>query len=237
MGNGIYVGMAGAAARLDQLDSIADNLSNADSTGFKAERPAFEAFLPSGVAVGPQSPVAVSTALDLREGAQKTTGQPLDVIPENGAFLSVALENGGVGYTRNGQLSLNADGMLTAAGHLLLDVHGQPIPIPPGEQAALSDNGGVSVKGTQLTQIATFKLSGPLERVSSSIIGVAPGGSALPAAGRLRTGALELSNSPAIESMVQMIGAQRQYDSSIQAIQTYRSMGNRAGQLGTLQPF
>ncbi len=45
MADGIYVGMAGAAARLDQLDSIADNLANADSAGFKAERPAFESFL------------------------------------------------------------------------------------------------------------------------------------------------------------------------------------------------
>src|SRR5277367_3221386 len=89
--NGIYVGMAGASARLDQLDSIADNLANADSAGFKAERPAFESFLPTGQTTGPQAPVAVSTALDLREGLQKSTGRPLDVIPEDGAFLSVSL--------------------------------------------------------------------------------------------------------------------------------------------------
>jgi len=233
--DGIYIGMAGASARLNQLDSIADNLANADSTGFKAERAAFESFLPAGETVGPQAPVAVSTALDLRDGVAKSTGQPLDVIPEDGAFLSVDLGEGRVGYTRNGQITLGADGVLVTAGHPLLDAQGQPIPVPPGEHVTLSSQGAVSVKGTQLAQLGTFKLSGPLDRVSPSIIGIAPGGQALPASGRVRTGALELSNITPIESMIQMIGAQRQYDASMQAIQIYKSMGSRAGQLGTLQ--
>jgi len=226
--------MAGATARLDQLDSIADNLANADSAGFKAERPAFESFLPTGETVGPQAPLAVSTSLDLRDGAQKTTGRPLDVIPEDGAFLSVSLGEGRVGYTRNGQISLGPDGVLIAAGHAVLDSQGQPIPVPPGEQVTVSAQGTVSVKDTALAQLGTFKLSGPLDRVSPSIIGLAPGATALPASGHVRTGALELSNTTPIESMVQMIGAQRQYDASIQAIQVYKTMGSRASQLGTV---
>jgi flagellar basal-body rod protein FlgF len=235
MANGIYVGMAGATARLDQLDSIADNLANADSAGFKAERPAFESFLPTGQTTGPQAPVAVSTALDLREGLQKATGRPLDVIPENGAFLSVSLGDGTVGYTRDGQITVGAEGVLMAAGHPVLDAQGQPIPVPPGEQVTLSAEGAVTVKNTQLAQLGTFKLSGPLDRLGPSVIGVSAGGTALPASGHVRTGALELSNVTPIESMVQMIGAQRQYDASMQAIQIYKTMGSRAGQLGTLQ--
>jgi len=233
--NGIYVGMAGASARLDQLDSIADNLANAESAGFKAERPAFESFLPAGQTTGPQAPVAVSTALDLRDGAQKSTGRPLDVIPEGGAFLSVALGDNKVGYTRNGQITIGADGLLMAAGHPLLDSQGQPIPVPPGEHMTLSPQGTLSVKNTQIAQVGTYKLSGPLERLGSSIIGVGPGGTALPASGHMQTGMLELSNTTPIESMVQMIGAERQYDASMQAIQIYKTMGSRAGQLGTLQ--
>jgi flagellar basal-body rod protein FlgF len=227
--------MAGAAARLDQLDAIADNLANADSAGFKAERPAFESYLPTGETVGPQSPVAVSTALDLREGPTKATGRPLDVIPEDGAFLAVQLDGGQVGYTRNGQLSLTADGMLTAAGHPVLDVSGNPIPVPPGEQMKLNTDGTITVKDTQIAQLASYKLSGALDRLSPSVIGLAPGGQALPASNRIQTGEVELSNITPIESMVQMISAQRQYDASMQAIQLYKTMVSRAGQLGTLQ--
>ena len=47
MADGIYVGMAAAAARAEQLDSIADNLANVETPGFKASHPAFQSFLPS----------------------------------------------------------------------------------------------------------------------------------------------------------------------------------------------
>jgi flagellar basal-body rod protein FlgF len=235
MADGIYIGMAGATARMNQLDSIADNLANADSTGFKAERPAFESFLPAGETVGPQAPEAVSTALDLREGPQKATGRPLDIVPEDGAFLSVSLGEGQIGYTRNGQLTLGTDGVLQAAGHPVLDTKGQPIPVPPGENVNLSSEGVFSVKDTALAQLATYHLSGALDRLSPSVIGLGAGGVALPASGKVRTGELELSNTTAIESMVQMIGAQRQYDASMQAIQIYKTMGSRSSQIGTLQ--
>ncbi len=179
--------------------------------------------------------MTVSTSPDLRDGAQKSTGRPLDVIPEGGAFLSVSPGTETVGYTRNGQLSLGAD---------VRDGRRPPGPRCPGAAHsrparragdALVSGRGASVKGTQLAQLGTFKPGLTADCcLSPSVIGVARRVEPpfrLPA----MCVPVELSNVTPIESMVQMIGAQRQYDASMQAIQIYKTMGSRAGQLGTLQ--
>ena len=95
--------MSAAVARAAQLDSIADNLANAETPGFKATRPAFRAFLPPG----PSDKVlagAVSTGVDMRPGPTNTTDNPLDVLPEGDAYLGVRLSTGQMAYTRNGHL-------------------------------------------------------------------------------------------------------------------------------------
>jgi flagellar basal body rod protein FlgG len=80
--------MAAAAASADQLDSIADNLANAETPGYKASRPAFQSFLPPrglAGASGPQDKVfaaVVATGTDLSLGPVRTTDNPLDVVPE-----------------------------------------------------------------------------------------------------------------------------------------------------------
>src|SRR5205807_4264587 len=90
--DGIYVGMAAAAARADQLDSIADNLANAETPGYKATRPAFQSFLPPYKGPGLVDKVfatVVSTGTDMSPGAVVTTDNPLDILPGGETFLSV----------------------------------------------------------------------------------------------------------------------------------------------------
>src|SRR5262249_46515470 len=93
--DGMYVGMAAAAAGADQLDSIADNLANAETPGYKASRPAFQSFLPPrGVAPGAAANMqdkifagVVATGTDLSQGPIRTTDNPLDIVPEGQLFL------------------------------------------------------------------------------------------------------------------------------------------------------
>src|SRR6478672_4375440 len=101
MADGIYISMAGAAARADQLESISDNLANAQTPGFKKSEPAFQAFLGEARSKDQAFPAAVSTAFDLSEGATMNTGERLDVVPNDGAFLTVA-QGGSVAFTRAG---------------------------------------------------------------------------------------------------------------------------------------
>ena len=235
MADGIYVSMCGAAARTEQLDAVADNLANAQTPGFKAARPAFEAFLARSGAADKAYPAPVATNLDLRPGPTSRTDNPLHVVPEDGAFLSVTLPGGGRAFTRDGRLAVDAAGGLVQNGHPVLDVNGTPIRLPPGATAHLDPDGTVQASGNAVGRIALFHLAGPVDRVGPALLAPGAGGRAEPTDAVLRTGELELGNAGPLEGMVQLIAAQRHFDASMQALQTYRSMDGRSADLGRVR--
>ena len=236
MGDGIYIGMAGAVARSQQLESIADNLANAGSPGFKAARPAFESFLAPGSKPGDRSFVAaVSTGIDLRPGPTQRTGNPLDVTPEEGHFLATRQPDGNVGYTRDGRVSVTPQGELRAAGGALLDLDGKPIHVPPSSAVSITNLGQVMADSVEVGRIATFRLEGKTERTGTSTLQPTAQGAATLAEGHLRVGELELGNSSPLEAAVSMVSVQRHYDSSMQAIEAYKKMGDRSNELGRVR--
>jgi flagellar basal-body rod protein FlgF len=235
MADGIYVTMCGAAGRSEQLDAVADNLANAQTPGFKASRPAFEAFLARSGAADKAYPAAVATALDLRPGPTTRTDEPLHVVPGDGAFLAVALPGGGRAYTRDGRLSVDAAGTLVQGGRPVLDPRGRTITVPPGTAARIAPDGSVTAGGAEVGQLGLFRLAGPVDRVGPSLLAPGAGGRAEASAAGVRTGELELGNAGALEGMVQLIAAQRHFDASMQALQTYRSLDARAADLGRVR--
>ncbi|HVP68871.1 MAG TPA: flagellar hook basal-body protein [Anaeromyxobacteraceae bacterium] len=248
MADGIYVSMCGAAARSDQLESVADNLANVQTRGFKAARPAFEAFLPLGGKYDKSYPAAVATSLDLRPGPSTTTGNPLDVVPEDGAFLAVQTSGGGVAYTRDGRLTLDAERRLVIGGNPVLAKNGQPIVVPLDSAAEVDDEGRVRAvlqstseratrpEGADLGQLATFRLSGAVDKLGPALVAPGQGGSADETEDtRFRVGEVELANASPLEAMVQMIGAQRSFEASMQAIQVYRSLDQSANAVGRVK--
>lgn len=236
MADGMYVAMTGAVARSAQLDSIADNLANAQTPGFKAARPAFESFLaPQEISRDFAFTAAVSTGTDTRPGATTSTGNTLDVNPANGAFLSVRLADGSTAYTRNGKLSVDASGWLQAGTQPVLSRSGQPISIAPGAMPSVDINGVVRASGAEVDTLGLHQLSGPVDRLGASLLSVAPGGVATPVDGQLRIGELELGNSTALEATVELVGAQRHFETSMQAISTYRRLDERANELGRIR--
>lgn len=227
--------MAAAAARAEQLDSIADNLANAQSPGFKATRPAFQSFLAGPGTTDKVFTAAVATGIDLSPGESHMTGNPMDVVPEDGAFLSVQLANGQIAYTRNGALKF-IDNTLTSGGHAVLDDKGQTITIPPESTATVGIDGSVMVDQQPLGQVALYKLAGNVTHVGASLYAPGPGGSATIASGvRLRQGELEMGNAKPLEAAIQMITAQRNFETAMQAVQTYRRMDDRAIELGRVR--
>jgi flagellar basal-body rod protein FlgF len=238
MADGIYVSMCGAAARTAQLDAIADNLANAQTPGFKAARPSFEVFLPASGAPDKAYPAAVATGFDLRPGPPSRTDNPLDVLPEDGAFLMVRTAGGGRAFTRDGRLQVDAQGLLVQSGRPVLDRGGEPIHVPPGPAPQLGADGSVRAGETIVGELGLFRLSGAVDRVGPALLAPAAerGGRADAAPdARLRTGELELGNAGALEATVQLIGAQRQFDASMQALQTYRAMDQRSNELGRVR--
>ncbi len=233
MADGIYIGMAGAVAREAQLDSIADNLANASTPGFKAARPAFESFLaPGAEPTGKQLAAAVATGTDLRAGPMQRTGNALDATPDQGAFLAVALPSGQVAYTRDGRMTVGADGFLRVAGGAVLSKSGAPIQIPPETTPSIDRNGLVTAGGIELERIATVSLQGPVDRLGGSLLS-APAAQQVEVG--LRVGEVELGNAPPLEAAVAMVSAQRNFETSMQAIETYKKMGDRQNSLGTVR--
>jgi flagellar basal-body rod protein FlgF len=235
MADGLYVSMCGAVTRAEQLDSVADNLANAQTPGFKASRPAFESFLPSSGSSDKVYPAAVATGFDLRPGVATRTGNPLDLYPEDGAFIAVRGPGETVAYTRDGRLSLDAERRLVTQGHLVLSRSGQPISIPPDVTPTVDSSGKVRAGDLMLGELTLARLDGPIDRVGPSLLAPSRGGQAIPVEAAVRIGELDMGNASALDSTIALISAQRSYDASMQAIQTYNQMNDRANQLGRVQ--
>ena len=235
MADGIYVSMCGAAARSAQLEAIADNLANTQTPGFKAARPSFESFLPASGADDKTYPAAVATGFDLRPGAVTQTGNPLDVLPEDGAFLKVRTTSGGVAYTRDGRLSLDGERRLVQNGHPVLDRSGGTIHVPSGATAQIDADGTVRAGGVAVGELGRFRLSGTVDRVGPAMLAPSRGGAATPVDVPVRSGEIELGNAGALEAAVDLIAAQRSFDASMQALQTYRTLDGRSSEVGRVR--
>jgi len=233
MADGLYVSMCGAAARAEQLDAVADNLANAQTPGFKPARPAFESFLAQGGAPDKVYPAAVAGGFDLSPGLVVRTERPLDVLPEEGAFLQVRLPDGSIGYTRDGRLQLDASRHLLAGGRPVLDRSGNPIAVPENETPVIDARGGVRVRDVSLGTLALARLEGPANRVGTAVLAPGHGGRAVPAEVAVRSG--EIETGQPLEAAVSLISLQRGFDAAMQAIQTYRRMDDRSSELGRVR--
>jgi flagellar basal-body rod protein FlgF len=245
MADGIYVSMCGAVARQEQLESVADNLANIQTRGFKASRPAFESFLPAGGGYDKSYAAPVATAIDLRPGPTTSTGNTLDVVPSDGAFFAVLAPGGRVAYTRDGHMGLDAGRRLVIGGNPVLGRNGAPIVVPSEYTPEILPDGRVrgALRGSAdrgakpddlvIGELATFRLTGVADRVGPSLLLPGRGGQAVAQqTAQLAVGEVELANVSALETTVQMITAQRSFDASMQALQTYRTMDQRAAELG-----
>jgi flagellar basal-body rod protein FlgF len=235
MADGLYVSMCGAAARAEQLDAIADNLANAQTPGFKAARPAFASFLPAGGAADKVYPAAVASGFDLRPGVATDTGNPLDVLPESGAFLAVRAADGRVAYTRDGRLALDAQRRLVAQGRPVLDPQGNELRVPGDGPPHIDGKGVVRAGDVTVGQLGLFRLEGPMDRVGAALLAPSSSGQAVPADAPVRSGEVELGNTAPLEATVQLISAQRSFDAAMQALQTYRRMDDRSSEIGRVR--
>jgi flagellar basal-body rod protein FlgF len=236
MADGIYVGMSAAMGRAAQLDAIADNLANIESPGFKGVRPAFASFLPSG---GPTDKVlsgAVASTIDMRPGTTQTTDSLTDVIPDDDLMLSVQMGGGKTAFTRNGHIEVSPDGVLLIAGMPVLDTAGQPISVPPQSDVTIEATGEVKAGKQVVATLSLWKSQGPMDKVGTSLMTPSAGTQMNQVTdGSVRVGELELGNVTALESTVAMIGAQRNYELAMQAIQTYRQLDQRVVEVGRVR--
>lgn len=256
----LWIAKSGMEGQQFKLDTIANNLANVSTNGFKRGGVVFEDLmydtlrqagaasgeqsqLPTGLQVGLGTRVAASTR-NFSQGNLQQSGNNLDLAIKGQGFFQVQLADGSTAYTRDGSFQLDGSGQIvTSDGHVL-----QPgITIPANSQSVtIAANGTVSVsvpgQPTAQTagqlQLASFVNPSGLEPRGQNLY-VETASSGAPASGapgadglgQLLQGYVEGSNVNVVEELVSMIATQRAYELNSKAIQTTDQMLQRLGQM------
>ncbi|MCG3188793.1 MAG: Flagellar basal-body rod protein FlgF [Burkholderiaceae bacterium] len=220
----IYLSMAGAKATLQRQDALAHNLANASTPGFRAEMTAFRAVPVRGDGASTRVYALESTpGYDAQPGAVQPTGRNLDVALEGNAWLAVQALDGTEAYTRAGALDVNAEGLLVSKTGLTVLGDGGPITIPANAQVQIAPDGTITaaVGNAKPQSVGKLKLvtpEQPLQRGEDGLFRAAAGDLAADPGARLRDGALEGSNVSAVETMIAMIAASRQFEQQMKMV-------------------
>jgi flagellar basal-body rod protein FlgG len=260
MSRALYTAATGMIAQQMNVDNIANNLANVNTTGYKKSKLEFQDLLYQQMrmagatqAEGAQVPVElqigygtrpVATQRIFSQGTVMATNNTLDVSIDGQGFLQVALPDGTTAYTRDGALKLSAQGVVVTSDGYAMEPQ---ITIPPdATEINISANGEVSVK---LPGVAQFQDVGQLELARfinpaglksvgrNLLLETQSSGNPMVGApdeeglGKLSQGFLELSNVEIVDEMVNMIVAQRAYEINAKAIQTSEEMLSNANNL------
>ncbi len=222
----IYLSMSGAKATLQRQDSLANNLANASTAGFRAELQAFRAVpvLGNGASTRVYA-LESSVGWDNSAGPVESTGRSLDVALRGNAWLAVQSLDGTEAYTRAGSLQVNSEGQLVTLSGLPVQGDGGPITIPPNAAVEIADDGSITttVGSARPQQAGRLKLVTPeatLNRGNDGLFRPADGNDLTSdTTARLRSGALEGSNVNPVATMVAMISAARQFEQQMKSLQ------------------
>jgi flagellar basal-body rod protein FlgG len=247
----LYTAATGAQSQQFNIDVIANNVANVNTTGYKKVRAEFQDLLsqtysaagtlgaqgttdPTGVQVGLGVKVSATQKIFL-PGSNVQTGNPLDLTIQGDGFFQVQLDNGEIGYTKDGSLKRDASGQLvTSDGY----------PIQPGitipndaTEISINQNGTVSVRqsGSQQLnevgqlQLATFANPSGLESIGRNLYINTPasGDPITGTAGQaefgrttINQGFLENSNVQIVEELINLITAQRAFEANSNVMKT-----------------
>ncbi|MFK7838828.1 MAG: flagellar basal-body rod protein FlgF [Bdellovibrionales bacterium] len=226
MENSIYLGLSRQVALRTNMDIIANNVANMNTTGFRGQNTLFHEFLsePRGHD-DPLSFVNDEGHYQITSpGSVRQTDSQLDIAIVGPGFISVQSPAGEVQYTRDGNFSRAADGtLITQAGFPVVTTGGGTITIPDDTmEIAIDDRGNISNQDGQLGQIGIFEFENvqQLEQQGNNLYQIV-GGNAEPAQeSRVRQGYLEGSNVQPVIEMTRMIDTLRDYQSVQRVIQS-----------------
>ncbi len=233
----IYLAMSGAKATMQRQDTLANNLANVSTVGFRAELTAFRAVPIEGSGASTRVFALESTpGFDASPGQVSATGRNLDVAMKGSAWLTVQALDGTEAYTRGGSLDVSADGTLVTTSGLTVLGDGGPIQAPPKTDVSVAADGTVSATdgNGRSTSIGKLKLVTPeasLTRGTDGLFRAASGDLPADPLARVQDGALEGSNVSAVETMVAMIAAARQFEAQMKSLTTAEGNDKAASQL------
>jgi flagellar basal-body rod protein FlgG len=247
----LYSAATGMEAQQLNLNTIANNLANVNTPGFKRSKIEFQDLLyqkpraagtdsgggnlvPTGVEVGNGSRVAATSKI-FTQGQLTSTGEKFDLAVQGDGFFEVQRPDGTIGYTRAGSFKLSAQGQVVTVDGLPVLSGFQPIP-PGATNVAISEDGQVTVQTSSGSQafsltLARFanpaglrSLGGNLYEETAASGTPEQGKPGEQGFGRTIQGYIEASNVNIVEEMVNLIVAQRAYEINSKSIQTSDEM-------------
>lgn len=219
-------------------ERLANNLANANTTGFKRDRVFVEALNERLDAEGaPRSDRNNVQWADLEQGALERTGNPLDVALGGDSFLNVTDAQGNELYTRAGRLVVGPDQTLQTPNGLTVQGEGGPITIPPNAQdITITSAGQIQADGRQLGRLRVVRFEDPaqLERRAGATFAAADGAEPLEVEQpQVLQGHLEESNVNPVQAMTDMIEHFRMFESQQKMIRSAdQLLGQVARDLG-----
>ena len=241
----IYTAMTGASAAANRQAVLANNLANVSTNGFRAELSTYRA-VPvrgDGATTRVMALEATSGFSDI-PGSPQRTGRAMDAMTTGNSWFGVQGLDGTEAYTRNGSFEIASDGTLkTNNGLTVLSDGSSPITVPAGAEVTLGSDGTLSAKvgnqpstGIGRLKLATPAAEDPLQRGTDGLFRTTSG-DPMPNdnVARLQLGVIEGSNVNAIETMVGMIQAARQFESQTKLMTTAEADDRAAAQLLSMQ--
>jgi flagellar basal-body rod protein FlgF len=238
MDSGTYAAYTGLLSRTQALDTAANNLANAGTSGFRAQRDYFSGVLAGGIDQDPETASQVGQSvngfgvlggnrLDLGQGELKATGNPLDLALEGQGFFAIQTANG-VRYTRDGAFSRSSTGVLqTNQGEPVLDANMKPINIPTGT-INISADGSISVatvNGNAIVgQVGVFDFTDKSALTAEGANRFSANG-AKPVASNasVQQGSVEGANEDAVHGTMQLVLVQRQAEMMQKALSVFNN--------------
>jgi len=238
----IYTAMTGAAQVLNQQATVAENLANVNTPGFRAALSTFRAVplvgegLPTRVFVVDSTPGS-----DFAPAVIQQTGRALDVALPGEGWLAVQGTDGKEAYTRNGSLKITPEGVLQTHNGMNVMGDGGPITLPPDTEVTIAKDGSISTVPSG-TGVAAVVAAGRLKLVNPPTDQMERGGDGMfrlrdgtvaPADVNVRvvSGSLEGSNVNTVEAMVNMISLARKFDMQMKMLQTADNNARQASQI------
>lgn len=255
----LWTGATGMEAQQRNVDVIANNLANVNTTAFKKSQALFQDLMyqkiqsagsaineevdkPTSIEVG-HGVNNVSTRRIFTQGEILNTDQPLDIAINGNGFFQIDLGGGELGYTRDGAFTLNVDREIVTQNGYRLD---PIIVIPAGaSEINVGKDGSVTIENVDGVQelvgnieIVTFPNHPGLSAEGENIYKITDASGAanqgvpgIDGRGDLLSGKLEIANVKAVEEVVRLIEAQRAYEMNSKAIQTSDDMLSQANNL------
>lgn len=243
MDKALYISMSGAKQNMLSQQAHANNLANANTTGFKADfaqarsMPVFGDYYPTRAYAMSERP-----ASDFEQGSLIETGRELDIALKGDGWITVQSPDGGEAYSRDGGLNVDANGVLRTTSGLAIMGNGGPIVIPPADKIEIGVDGTISIVpagqgGETLAEIDRILLVNPdpdsLEKGVDGLIHLKADAEPPAADGAIRveSGFLESSNVNLVESLTEIMSLSRQYELQVKVMRTADQNSESAARL------